>query len=307
MSRFMIGGPGAVGVALGWALEKSGHEVRFFGRGGAVAVRATLTACGAPHRLAFPAMESGSRPDAVFFCVKAGQLRDALCLADRLVHDDATFVVLCNGVVEEVIHQWVKSERVPGRPQRTVRLGTCTVGVTKTETNAQSVSDPEFVIRSTQGTWSWGALLPAEGKAADWEKDLFGSRFFSWAQDVRSLVRTKWLINTVINSIAGAHRLPANGAMLAMAEIVDGTFAEALRLGTELWGPWTTPDEELKALIWSVIRDTAENENSLARDVRLGRETESPWFAGLAAGRQGYDRLHEWHQRIQSMADVICL
>ena len=51
-----------------------------------------------------------------------------------------------------------------------------------------------------------------------------------------------------------------------------------------------------------LISSTANNENSMARDLRLNRKTENDYLAGLSVGRRGYEGLNELAAQIKTMA-----
>ena len=306
-----------MGVALGAELLKARHSVRFLGRFGPVAVNsdvlfppASNLVLGESISVNTPSWDRSFRPDAVFFCVKAYQLASALMNASGLIAGNPTLVVLCNGVVDEVLREFSRqSER---SQSACIRLGGGTVGVTQdlnTEVVVSGGLKSKYVVRSLAGRWVWGPFMNPNPKSQTesdfaesfpWESELFSGSRFSWTQDPLRVVREKWLVNSTINTITAAYKMATNGEILKAPEIFDQVFKEAVQLGREMWGEWAESDEVLKEKLMKLIHDTAGNENSMARDVRMKRPTESSWLAGLAVGRTGYPILVSLHQKIEN-------
>ena len=66
-------------------------------------------------------------------------------------------------------------------------------------------------------------------------------------------------------------------------------------------GDWPLAREDLYAAMLQLIEATASNENSMARDVRLGRPTESSFLAGLAQDQRAYPLLTSLHAEISQL------
>jgi 2-dehydropantoate 2-reductase len=160
-------------------------------------------------------------------------------------------------------------------------------------------TDGQLVLSSSAPRVLFGPL-DGTGEPSDAERTLLDmpSGVFHWSNDALAAVRRKWLFNTVINSLCAVHRLPRNGDLLARREDLQSLFAEAFALGETVWGPWGTPSDTLYEHMLDLIEETAENENSMVRDLREGRRTESDALAGLALIRTGFDGLTRLHRTI---------
>ncbi len=91
--------------------------------------------------------------------------------------------------------------------------------------------------------------------------------------ELNEKVRDKWLLNTAINIPAGALRLSSNGQLLDRPEL-DQWINESYCLGEQIFGKSLQSYAAALARVKDVIRPTASNENSMARDTRLGKPTE---------------------------------
>lgn len=287
-----IVGTGAVGLAIGAALQRQGMDVGMVGRQGPMTWRATLaSAGGAPRPYEFPAAE-WRRCDLVFVTVKAFDLELALSSLGALPAG-AAVVVVGNGAIDELVAAAAHSH-----PQWRWRLGVATIGVSATGPQA-------FELRSTTGQIGMGAW-PKGGSAEHWQRtpleaDLVAtSDLLTWDDDIWSRYRLKWLFNTVINTLCAARGLAANAQLLTDASAMRQVYAEALALGTSLWGPWPKTAEVMYAEMLALIDRTGANENSMARDRRLKRRTESAFLAGLAKDANLYPNLVALHAQISS-------
>lgn len=103
-------------------------------------------------------------------------------------------------------------------------------------------------------------------------------------EDHLAVLKRKWIFNVVANSLCAVHCLARNGLLTTVSSQADQGLAEAYRLAGHLWGsvPWTLP--EVMSAFWQLVRATQWNENSMARDVRLGRKTENEFLAGQSRG-----------------------
>lgn len=281
-------GPGAVGLFIAQRLIRLGVSVGFVGPEGPRAVHQTFRACDGPIDLRVPAPTStqlGST-DLAFVVVKAFQLAEAL-QATRQLKPGTAVIVLVNGAIHEVVEREKKRS-----PHLLWRLGSCTFGVSRTEGGI-------YEQRSQTGEILLGPFSSEEAptRAEEFivQKD---PKVFAWRPEMMQLYRRKWLFNTVINTLCAVHRLPRNGELLKDLPMVDAVFDEAYRLGMALWGVWSFGRESLYLGVLDLIRATADNENSMARDVRLGRRTESEFLAGLAKDSTLYPLLTEFHERV---------
>jgi 2-dehydropantoate 2-reductase len=288
--RVTMIGPGAVGMFLAQRLLRRGVSVGFVGPEGPRAVRQTFKACDGVFDLNLPMPTAAEIADSdlAFVVVKAFQLSQALS-ATRGLKPGTPVIVTVNGAIHEVVsHEQRRS------PQLLWRLGSCTFGVSRTATGV-------FEQRSLRGEVLIGPFSREESPSLAEQTIIQNDpEVFAWRPDMLQLYRRKWLYNTVINTLCAVMRHPRNGELLNDEPLVGLVFDEAYRLGETLWGPWAFERKALYSGVIDLIRATAENENSMARDVRLGRRTESEFLAGLAKDRRAYPRLMEFHQRIEA-------
>jgi ketopantoate reductase len=303
LTKILVIGPGGLGAALGAALVQRGHGVGFVGRSGparyAFALdhggQAGLVGTGGPYD--FPAPDAAFRAEValVFVAVKAYDLGQALEAA-ALAPVTAPVVAVGNGSVEHIVR--AHAER---QPQRDFRLGAATIGVSVL---GQASPLPSYGLRSTAGVVAFGPFLGPRPEATGCEAALTrGDPIFHWERAALYAHRRKWLYNTVINSLCAAHQLPRNGELLGRRPELDEVFAEAYAFGRARWSEWAESREALYDGLLRLIGHTSQNENSMARDLRLGRPTESDYLAGLAAGDPAYPRLARLHERIKALQE----
>jgi 2-dehydropantoate 2-reductase len=280
LSEALVIGPGAIGVAVADALARQGVAVGFLGRGGPEQVAARLDG----EALAFPPANP-ARAELAFVAVKAFDLASALNWTAELP-PGAAVVPLSNGAVAGLVQ-----DAATRRRDLRWRLGFATIGITETAAGI-------FERRSRTGEVAFGPLPGAAGPTPLEERLAAAGTPFKWHPGILWMHRRKWLYNTVINTLAAARRLPSNGALLALLPELLAVFDEAHRLGAALWGPWPLPRADLYQGMIALIEATADNENSMARDRRLGRRTESAYLAGLAADQARYPQLAALHRAL---------
>jgi ketopantoate reductase len=279
----VIIGNGAIGTALYHRLERLGLTVGFVTRLGPVAWQAQFA--GTPP-VAAPRIElSSARIVLAVVAVKAFDLETALAWTMQLP-PGAVVWPLSNGAVTEVVE--VAAAR---RKDLEWRLGYCTFGVT-------ALGPASYQAGSAGGELGVGPLHGSTGLSPLEQSWLTREPLFKWHPRIIWMHHRKWLFNTAINTLAAARRLPTNGLLLGDLPMLAAVFSEALALGQQLWGPWPQPRDELYAALLQLIQATAGNENSMARDVRLARRTESLFLAGLAKDERIYPLLTSLHQRI---------
>lgn len=298
MAKTLIIGPGALGAALGAALQRRGHDVAFIGRRGPVAFcfsldhgqQAGMNPGRGNYQFASPDTQFLMAVELVLITVKAFDLAAALRHSD-LAPRSAPIVSVGNGSVEDIIQTYAVT-----RPDRNFRLGLATLGVSLLSADGH---EPCFGLRSTVGKVAFGAFLGPVVNATPCERQLTtADEIFAWEASALISHRRKWLYNTVINSICAAQRLPRNGELLAQSADLAAVFDEAYALGELRWGAWVIAKSELYAGLIELIQSTSANENSMARDRRLGLPTESDFLAGLARGDQRFPRLNALHALI---------
>lgn len=288
MQKALVIGGGAIGAAVGGELERLGWAPRFIGRQGATALTATFET-DVVKKLNFPkpTADDVAAASLCFVAVKAFDLEAALKNIAGL-KAGVPVVPLSNGATWDIV-----AHAAAARPDLAWRLGYSTFGVTE-------VGPASFALRSRTGELSFGPLVAGNGERTACEKELTDAKgLFVWHQNIDRLVKRKWLYNTVINTLCAARGLPKNGALLGDLATLAAVFNEALTYGEERWGPWTMERNVLFQGMRELIESTEANENSMARDKRLGRRTESAFLAGLATDKKRYPLLTELHSKIE--------
>lgn len=281
--RALVIGTGAVAAFLGAALEERGFLPAFYGRKGPANFTARLTyPHGAERLLCCRTPSAGAeRPAMAFVAVKAFDLEQALKWVSDLPAG-TPIIPVANGDIEDIVRQAAAAS-----PHLTWRLGYSTFGVSAL--NAPG----HFAVRAKSGEVAMGALH-GEGEPTAAEKMLLDKPgVFVWHSDMMRAVHRKWLFNVVINTLCAARGLRRNGDLMADIPMLSAVFHEAWALGEERFGAWGFAKAETFQALEALIAATADNENSMARDKRLGRKTETAFLAGLAQDRKAYPLLME--------------
>lgn len=236
-----------------------------------------------------------NRPAAVFFTVKAFDLEIALLQQADQWPESLPFITLCNGYIWPIIENIY-----PHLGRRPIRVGMTTIGSTIQDNGT-------ILIFSTNTSTAWGhwpdSNIPAitpDQRELELLKNFPGGH---WYDDIRPMIRRKWIYNVVINSVAAALKLKKNGLLLNYRAEVETATIEAIELSNKLWQnlPFATLDNsKIPEQIWQVIQATAGNQNSMVRDLLLGRRTESDYLAGLAMHYDGFPTLKRLHGIIVS-------
>jgi ketopantoate reductase len=201
---------------------------------------------------------------------------------------------MSNGAVYQALAASAKA-----RPDLIWRLSYCTFGISVTSARS-------YAWRSRTGEFAVGPWddAPQQGmtEPTTLERVIFQRlpRQFKWHPNIAWLHRRKWLFNTVINSMTATRQLRRNGDLLADMPSLVAVFHEAWLLGAELWGDWPLAREDVYQGLLKLIEATADNENSMARDTRCGRVTESDYLAGLASDAKKYPLLTAMHRRLKT-------
>jgi ketopantoate reductase len=123
------------------------------------------------------------------------------------------------------------------------------------------------------------------------------------------LRREKWYYNTCLNTLCGVRRLARNGlAAEDYREELEALHYEVIALAQELWPDWQPVPRELWQNLLRLIANTAENENSMATDVRLGRQTEASVLSGMVYRShqpEAFPLLLAFDQRLSDKAQSI--
>jgi 2-dehydropantoate 2-reductase len=285
----VIVGPGAVGSTLGVAFRNLGHEVAFAGREGWKPHHITLRVQGNDYDQEF-ADGKATVGDAsiVFVAVKAYQLAETQCFLRQFCDLVIPVVFLSNGDISAEI------AKLGFDSNRMARRGMVTLPVTELGPNEWRLAGTGEII--------WGPVTRQSSWATPIEKDLVSKESLfpiRLLDDIAPLVNEKWLLNTALNTLCAAKELRSNDQVLEHLSELRSLFEEAVRLGGRLFGAWQTPPEQLWERLITLINNTAANENSMARDFRTGKRTESAYLAGRSLAFPGqYPVLESYHRKL---------
>jgi ketopantoate reductase len=204
---------------------------------------------------------------------------------------------MCNGYIWPVILD-IK-DKLGGRP---IRVGMTTIGST-------IMPSGEIRIFANGTITAWGHWpIPGQSLTPPTSQELRCLESLpngTWHDDIRPMIRRKWILNVAINSVAAVHRLERNGLLVNHKQEVEDVLVEAYELSEKLWHDlsWDKKDKEkLFEQLWLVVEKTADNQNSMVRDVMMGRRTESDYLAGIARDFTGFNRLKAVHEKITQHA-----
>lgn len=288
---FIIIGNGALGTGVAALLQTLGMIPRFLSRQGACSVRATIeNAPDGIFDLFLPELSphEAYAASAVLVAVKAYQLKGALRQHLPDLPKSLPIVSIGNGAIDEDL-----KEIASQFPERKFRWGTTNLAVTR-------LGERLFSFRNPNASIAWGPLVPSIDEPEKGERLLLevAPNIFHWEFNPLKTARKKWLFNTVLNTLAGADQAPTNASILLHRSRLELIFREAYQLGETHWGPWEEPSADLLGKLVHLIELTADNENSMAQDVRLGRRTESAYLAGISRRYAGFDLLKALHEKL---------
>ncbi len=278
-------GAGALGKMLAHLLTQAGFSARLYGRRGLFREPTTIVEAGREYPLLWKEEASGEAL-LTLITTKAYDLLGAL--EGGGYSQNVPLVLLCNGYIEPLIKTFRSSH-----PHLTIRKGLVTRG-------AKPDGDDRLVL-SAKGEVSWGA---ESGDLTPIEQEIFAKvSSIKYDQAVCRSRKIKWYCNTVLNTLAGAYRLPSNGAALSHPDypILN---AEVFALMSELWPGEFQDASAMRSLLDELIKMTEANENSMAVDVRLGRRTEIEVLSAIAFTQKDharkFPRLTELHKKLQN-------
>ncbi|HYX38768.1 MAG TPA: ketopantoate reductase C-terminal domain-containing protein [Oligoflexus sp.] len=266
-------GSGAVGHMLAFCFNQmNGIDVHMRGRHGLVPVAQPVVLNQVQHT---PTLTTqGPAPRIWFACLKAHALSEGLRGLMQDVTAGTQIIVLSNGYIEPIL--------MPLRrdfPNVILRKGLVTRGV-------KALPEGGYVI-GPKGQVIWGderTPSPLEEKIIQ-QLSVHG---FQWNNQCCRLRREKWYYNTCLNTLCGVRRYARNGlAAEEGREELEALSYETLALARELWPDWQPSPRDLWQNLLRLIASTADNENSMAADVRLGRPTEASVLSSL---------VHQAHQ-----------
>lgn len=285
----MIGvvGPGAVGHMLSFFIQNSTRlPLQVLGRSGPQDMCAEIFWDNTWHQLKVE--QNSSLCELLLVVVKSYDLSTALAAALPRLKAGGTVVLLGNGYLENFIaplrSQW---------PELRWRKGIVTRGV-----RLEALG--RFVL-SREGEVVWGSSEEPQGIERELTQAL-AEQGFRWDARSCELRKDKWFYNTVLNTLAGVYHLPSNGdATRLFSQELELLAQEVFALGKELWPEWSASWQRLWNGLLQLIQATASNENSMARDVRLGRKTEAAVLSGcieLAREPEKFPLLANYHRRL---------
>jgi 2-dehydropantoate 2-reductase len=268
-------GAGAIGRALTARLIKASFPVSLISRHGIIHAPIRLdTDRGVirvePSREPTTDAEAIRRSNIIFSCVKAFDVERALDTISQHATNPTRVVICSNGFLSDRLPTWRARHA-----SLIFRRGLITFGVTRTRDDALKLVGATG--RLTLGAWG-------ENTARDRVEETLLHElpdFLAWTDDIIPLERRKWLFNTTLNTVCARHRLRQNKEAREFDAELRALFDRSYDFGAQTWGPWDKSPEDLWKDLLSLIRETAENENSMAADVRAGRETEAAFLEGI--------------------------
>lgn len=296
MKKIAIIGPGAVGTLLASDLQKLA-SLSVHGPKGPVAIDAWIEGGVREHVKIEKASVSGYvESDMVFVTTKAYHLETVLPKILPELKPGTIVVILCNGYIESFVENYAKKF-----PDIRWRLGSVTYGIRPilSETPKPPNLRHRF-ITSSEGNIFVGPYLKADKKSELEKKVYMTSSLLTWSDNISIERQKKWLMNVTINTLAAVHRLKTNGDLLKLRTEVDRIFGEAWELAAELYEPWKLPKKRLHEQLYTLIEATRDNENSMARDLRLNRPLEIAFLSGLASER--YPDIRCLHEKLITMS-----
>lgn len=269
--KVAIMGFGGIGVAVGYLL---GRQRVSYGviphKGLAAGLSVAIQHDGVSTSLRPKVLTPGETVERLFVSVRAYDLQEALQMAQAWLLPGATVTVIVNGACLETAEKWANQMNIQ------LEYGICTFGVTL-------VKEMQYALFLSGNTGIKVGSL--RGKAEAWAKARVfynGTPHIDWVDDIKPVYFVKWIQNTVINSLCAVLGLAKNGELLHHGVRLDETFAEAWQLACLLWPDVVVDKVEVYEKVRQLIVDTSENENTMVRDIRLGRRTETDFMAGMA-------------------------
>lgn len=257
-------GAGAVGQMLAYFLRSVGvPRVVCYGRQGPVALSRRVLFLDQTTTLS---SDLTAPPHQLWlFATKAYDLVPALEQWLPKISVETPLSILSNGFIEPEL------SGIRARfPRHELRKGVVSRGV-------RILADGTLAL-SPKGEIRWGGPNGVQ----DFERSLMqalASQGFVWDPEVCRARKEKWFCNTVLNTLCGAYRLERNADAEEQSEY-SALCHEVHELGCEFWPEWKGQEENLRKKLAALIAATADNENSMAVDMRLGRKTEAAFLSG---------------------------
>ena len=200
-------------------------------------------------------------------------------------------VAVCRGAIEGTIERGRKKF-----PSFAWRIGCC-----QFQTVHHGLGIHE--LKSNQNRFFWGPLNPHDQDHQNVEQDLAAKDqqgFFSLYQPMRPMVRKTWLFDVVINTICAFHEYAKIEDLFKDTRELHDVFQEAYKLGKELWGAWEQTPEQLFSDLVNTISVNGQLEAPMNLDLKRGARTLNDYFAYIAHGHRGFDRLCQLSEEIKN-------
>ncbi len=213
--------------------------------------------------------------DTAWLCVRAPDLLSAAREWLPRLRPGIPVTILCNGRIEDEVRT-LRAEF----PHFRWRQGVAFFG-TKEEGDGWLVSGGGKVLL--------GALDRNDSSTTfeDHVWQALASAGFLWVKNPREVVREKWWLNTVLNTLCARWRLAENRLALQYPDELRQLGEEAYALGEELDGAWPQELSLYQKALQELIQATAANENSLARALRLKLPHENEYLGGVVEKARG--------------------
>lgn len=217
--------------------------------------------------------------DFVFLATKAYDLIQAYESISHLIKRDTVIVILANGYYLKELEPTIKKSN-----SKNWRLGICTTGV--------KLSSDHLYMTQDSGQIIWGPYNRETKEFTENELNLCARvNKFKLNLEIRSSLAKKFLFNCTINTICGALKLSKNLDLLDHIPLVKLVYDESLKLTNQVYGSPTFDAEATYSEMIQLIKNTGENENSMAADIRLKKKTEIGYLSGLANPAELYPQL----------------
>jgi len=252
--RIAVSGPGAIGGLIAARLKDAGHEVSLVGRR---SKRIVSLAVGRRRVKGWTPLSENL--DAIFLCVKAPAIHDAIKSIRPFIGPDTAVISLLNGVTH-----LGPIRRAFGR-RRTV-FGSCYIASMRTSNGTIKHSGGEHILLARSSV-NRAALKKATSLLSDWKIKTVNSE--------ERLLWTKLVYNAAVNPL-GALLDRTNGELAsepALRELVRVILDEAVSIATK--AGFRPLHADLEERIARGCLAVPHQINSMAQDLRAGRETEA--------------------------------
>lgn len=263
--KVVVSGPGAIGGLIASRLLDAGHDVTLIARdsAGAARIRRRGLAVGRRRIKGWASvtekLPARTTVDAIFLCVKSPAIRRAIECVRPGVGPETAVISLLNGVTH------LAPVRRAFGPRRAV-FGSCYIAAMRNAAGAIQHSGGEHILLA-RGAKNSAALKTAASLLSAWKVKTVGSE--------ERLLWTKLLYNAAVNPL-GALLDRDNGALAtdpALRDLVRLVLKEAVDIATRAGHRPLHADMEARVArgCLAVPRQI----NSMAQDLRAGRETEA--------------------------------